>query len=40
MNAIIVGYARAPFIRFAGVFAAVPATVLDATAITAAQPAR
>jgi acetyl-CoA C-acetyltransferase len=36
MSAVIVGYARTPFVRFAGVFAEVPATVLGAHAITAA----
>ena len=36
MSAVIVGYARTPFVRFAGVFAEVPATALGAHAITAA----
>jgi acetyl-CoA C-acetyltransferase len=36
MSALIAGYARTPFARFNGRFAAVPATVLGAHAITAA----
>ena len=36
MSAVIVGYARTPFVKFTGVFAQVPATVLGAHAITAA----
>lgn len=36
MSAVIVGYARTPFVKFSGVFAQVPATVLGAHAISAA----
>ncbi|MBW4042365.1 MAG: acetyl-CoA C-acyltransferase [Acidobacteria bacterium] len=36
MSAVIVGYARTPFVRFAGAFAEVAATALGAHAITAA----
>jgi acetyl-CoA C-acetyltransferase len=36
MSAVIVGYARTPFVKFSGVFAEVPATVLGAHAIAAA----
>lgn len=36
MTAVVVGYARTPFVRYAGSFAAIPATVLGAHAITAA----
>jgi acetyl-CoA C-acetyltransferase len=36
MSAVVVGYARTPFVRFTGVFAEVPATVLGAHALTAA----
>lgn len=36
MTALIVGYARTPFVKFTGAFAAIPATELGAHAITAA----
>lgn len=36
MTALIVGYARTPFVRFAGQFATQPATVLGAHAVSAA----
>ncbi|WP_375389842.1 acetyl-CoA C-acyltransferase [uncultured Amnibacterium sp.] len=36
MTAVIVGYARTPFVKFTGVFAQIPATDLGAHAITAA----
>lgn len=36
MSAVIIGYARTPFVKFSGVFAQVPATVLGAHAISAA----
>jgi acetyl-CoA C-acetyltransferase len=36
MTTVIAGYARTPFVRFCGVFAAVPATALGAHAIRAA----
>jgi acetyl-CoA C-acetyltransferase len=36
MSAVIVGYARTPFVKFAGLFAEVPATALGAHAIAAA----
>jgi acetyl-CoA C-acetyltransferase len=36
MTALIVGYARTPFVKFTGAFAAIPATQLGAHAITAA----
>jgi acetyl-CoA C-acetyltransferase len=36
MSAIVVGYARTPFVKFAGQFAAVPATELGAAAIRSA----
>jgi acetyl-CoA C-acetyltransferase len=36
VSAVIVGYARTPFVKFAGVFARIPATALGAHAITAA----
>lgn len=36
MSAVIVGYARTPFVKFNGLFADIPATVLGAHAITAA----
>ena len=36
MTALIVGYARTPFVKFAGAFAAIPATQLGAHAISAA----
>lgn len=36
MTALIVGYARTPFVKFTGAFAAIPATTLGAHAISAA----
>jgi acetyl-CoA C-acetyltransferase len=36
MTALIVGYARTPFVKFTGAFAAIPATALGAHAIRAA----
>lgn len=36
MTALIVGYARTPFVKFTGAFASIPATQLGAHAITAA----
>ncbi len=36
MTALIVGYARTPFVKFSGAFASIPATQLGAHAITAA----
>ncbi|MGN6446266.1 acetyl-CoA C-acyltransferase [Amnibacterium sp.] len=36
MRAVVVGYARTPFVKFSGVFAQLPATALGAHAITAA----
>ncbi|GGF21480.1 acetyl-CoA C-acyltransferase [Subtercola lobariae] len=36
MSAVIVGYARTPFVRYNGVFSTIPATELGAHAITAA----
>jgi acetyl-CoA C-acetyltransferase len=36
MSAVIVGYARTPFVKFNGAFASIPATVLGAHAIRAA----
>jgi acetyl-CoA C-acetyltransferase len=36
MSTVIVGYARTPFVKFAGQFAAIPATELGAVAIRAA----
>jgi acetyl-CoA C-acetyltransferase len=36
MSAVVVGYARTPFVKFGGVFAEVPATALGAHAIAAA----
>jgi len=39
MSTLIVGYARTPFVKFNGVFASVPATVLGAHAVGAALSA-
>lgn len=36
MSAVVVGYARTPFVKYAGAFADVPATVLGAHAVAAA----
>ncbi len=36
MSAVIVGYARTPFVKFTGVFAEVPASALGSHAVAAA----